>query len=206
MSDNAELLRLLDAYDQAADDDRAGVEAEIKSRFAVDKAVLILDMSGFSLTTERHGIVFYLSLIRRMNRITHPIVEKHGGTVIKFEADNVFAVFDEAAQAVDAAVAINLAFDARDIFTEDERDIFVKIGIDYGEVLVIHAPDPMRSADLFGEAVNFACKLGEDLARRREILVSARAYDRLGPGRREDAEPVEYKISGVGLEARRLNH
>ena len=206
MSDNAELLRLLDAYDQAADDDRAGVEAEIKSRFAVDKAVLILDMSGFSLTTERHGIVFYLSLIRRMNRITHPIVEKHGGTVIKFEADNVFAVFDEAAQAVDAAVAINLAFDARDIFTEDERDIFVKIGIDYGEVLVIHAPDPMRSADLFGEAVNFVCELGEDLARRREILVSARAYDRLGPGRREDAEQVEYKISGVRLEARRLNH
>jgi adenylate cyclase len=206
MSDNVEILNLLDAYDRAGDDDRPRIETGIKSRFAVDRAVLILDMSGFSLATRRHGIVFYLSLIRRMNRVAHPIIEKHGGKVIKFEADNVFAIFEDAGPAVEAAVAINSALDMLNIFTEDKRDIFVKIGIDFGEVLVLEAPDPMRSPDLFGEAVNFACKLGEDLAQRGEILVSARAHGRLDAGVHADAEPVEYKISGVKLQARRLRH
>ncbi len=175
MRDNAELLRLLDAYGAASDDARPAIEARIRDTYATDQAELTLDMSGFSVTIHRHGIVFYLSLIRQMNRITHLIVVAHGGTVVKFEADNVFAVFPGVAEAIEAAIEINDQVDERNVVTEDIRNIFLKIGIDYGEVLLIEAPGPMRSADLFGDAVNQACKLGEDMAARKEILVSERA-------------------------------
>ncbi len=73
-------------------------------------------------------------------------------------------------------------------------------------VHVAGAVEEAKSADLFGEAVNFACKLGEELAGRREILVSARAHGRLDAGVHEDAEAVEFTISGVKLQARRLSH
>ena len=53
-------------------------------------------MSGFSLLTRRYGIVHYLSMVRRMQEVTRPIVHDHSGSVVKFEADNGFAVFSRA--------------------------------------------------------------------------------------------------------------
>jgi len=43
-------------------------------------------------------------------------------------------------------------------YTDDPFDIRISIGIDFGDVLLIGGPD------YFGDSVNRACKLGEDVA------------------------------------------
>jgi len=194
---------LLDRYVRAegqADGaaERARVEAEMWDGYGVEQAVFVLDMAGFSRAVQRHGLVHYLSMVRRMRVNVRPIVERAGGTVVKFEADNCFARFVDTAPAIDAAIAINRALDDLNRTTRDELDIRVSIGIDYGPILLVETPD------YFGEAVNLASKLGEDLAQAGEILVSERAMQRLGGDRRQ-GEAVSFVASGVRLSAHRID-
>lgn len=84
-------------------------------------------------------------------------------------------MFDTVLPAVEAAIRLNTAFDAINRFTEDAFDIRIAIGIDYGGVLLTGGPD------YFGEVVNSACKLGEDVAEPGEILVTERAFRQIPP-------------------------
>ena len=60
-------LALVDRLNEARAEERARVEAEIWERFGVEQALLALDMSQFSLSVRRSGILPYLGLIRRMS-------------------------------------------------------------------------------------------------------------------------------------------
>jgi hypothetical protein len=57
--------------------------------------------------------------------------------------------------------------------------------------------------DFYGDCVNLAAKLGEDLGQQGEILVTADAYARLEPGA-APAEPVTFSVSGLRLPAWRI--
>ncbi|NOH03184.1 MAG: hypothetical protein HND47_15090 [Chloroflexi bacterium] len=70
---------------------RKQLEDMIWQAYGTENTVLVLDMFGFSLLTRKYGIVHYLSMIRRMQLSVEPIITGHGGTVIKFEADNCFS-------------------------------------------------------------------------------------------------------------------
>ena len=62
-----------------------------------------MDMSGFCRQTVRYGIHHFLAKIHRLHSIALPVVEQHGGEVIKVEADNIYSVFEDVPQAVAAA-------------------------------------------------------------------------------------------------------
>jgi len=58
---------LIDAYCLAdTDAAREGAGSALWSAYGVEATVLVLDMSGFSRLTLRHGILHYLALVRRM--------------------------------------------------------------------------------------------------------------------------------------------
>jgi class 3 adenylate cyclase len=162
-------LALVDRLNDAGPHERADVEAEIWQRFGVERALLALDMSHFSLSVRRSGILPYIALIRRMQALTRPIVERNAGVVIKYDADNMIAVFDSADAAAAAALAINRAI------AEGSERFAVAMGIDFGRFLLI------EGADCYGDPVNVACKLGEDVAESGEVLLTAAARTRLGP-------------------------
>jgi class 3 adenylate cyclase len=157
--------------------------------------VLIQDLSGFSLLTQKYGIVHYLSMVRRMQLTARPIIEEMGGAVVKFEADNCFAMFDQPLQAVKAAIAINRALDEINVYTEDRFDIRISSGIDYGDVLLIGGPD------YFGSTVNCASKIGEDLARPGQILITKTAFGKIPAQAGVMGEPLQLSISGIDLDA-----
>ena len=69
-------------------EERHKIESALWSEFGAEVAVFVLDMSGFSLLTRKYGIVHYLSMVRRMQLTTEPIVRSFGGSMIKYEADN----------------------------------------------------------------------------------------------------------------------
>jgi len=181
-------------------DKREEIEAALWQEFGHVKAVFVMDMAGFSLLSHRHGIVHYLSIVRRMQLATEPIVEKYRGQVVKFEADNCFAMFDDPLSAVRAAIALNTAFFAMNVLTEDEFDIRVSIGIDYGDVLLIGGPD------YFGNSVNCACKIGEDIGAPGEILVTAAAFKQIPETAGIQGRKLELAIAGVPVEVYSIEH
>lgn len=182
------------------EDEREKIEALLWQEFGKVKAVLVMDMSGFSLLAHRHGIVHYLSLVRRMQLTSKPIIEKYRGQVVKFEADNCFAMFDDPLSAVRAAIALNTAFLALNVLTDDEFDIRVSIGIDYGDVLLIGGPD------YFGNSVNYASKLGEDIGGPGEILVTAAAFKQIPETAGIQGHKLEIAIAGIPVEVYLIDH
>lgn len=190
---------LLLRYSQEADPRRRErIERQLWDDYGTTQAVLVADMSGFSKLTDRYGIVHYLSMVRRMQLTAEPIVRSFGGVLLKFEADNCFAMFEASHEAVRAAIALQLAFAAANRLTPDELDIRLGCGIDRGPILVI------EERDFFGDAVNRASKLGEDLAQPGEILVTRQALEE----QRIDPDwllaSVSFDISGLQIEAWRV--
>jgi class 3 adenylate cyclase len=195
-----ELARLLDARNEHPES-LAAIDAEIWSRFGQTRAALVLDMCGFSRLTMRYGITHFLAMIRRLGTIVRPLIAGAGGRVVKTEADNVFATFEDVPAALGAAQAIQANLDAANIFLPEDWDLHAGIGIGYGPLLLV------GDGDLFGSEMNVASKLGEDVAGRGEILLSAAAYERLGSG--SDAtgfDQIAIALSAVSLRAYKLRN
>jgi adenylate cyclase len=168
------MRRLLSERNQFPDR-AAEIDRQLRESFERKAAILVLDMVGFSRLTVEYGITHYLAMIHQMAEAARPAVTGNGGVVIKQEADNLFAIFDDPKRALDSALDIFRAFDAVNSVVPPERDIYGSIGIGYGETLVID------EEDIFGSEVNIACKLGEDLAGKSEILLTPAAHAALPP-------------------------
>lgn len=187
---------LLLNYSQETDDQkRRQMENAIWNEYGTENTVLVLDMFGFSLLTRKYGIVHYLSMIRRMQLTAEPIITGHGGRVVKFEADNCFAILPDPLAAARAAITIQHAFEASNLMTSDELDVHVSIGIDYGKILIIN------DEDIFGDAVNRACKMGEDIGTAGEILITKMAMDLIPKEAEIKGTPVELSIGGMNTQA-----
>jgi len=176
-------------------DERRTIEGKLWDEFGEEYAVFVLDMTGFSLLTRKYGIVHYLSMVQRMQLTTEPIVKSYGGFMIKYEADNCFAVFPDPLAAVNAAIAMQHAFAASNILTSEDLDIHISCGIDYGKILVI------GQEDCFGDPVNCASKMGEDLASAGEILVTREAMLMIPADAGIKAREMNVSISGISIPA-----
>lgn len=185
---DATLLRRLLSERNQFSGRASDIDRQIRDTFQRTVAILALDMVGFSRLTIEYGIIHYLAMIHQMLEAALPAVTGNGGTLIKQEADNLYAVFDSPAAALESALEIFRAFDAVNSVVPPARDIYGSIGIGYGDTLVID------ERDIFGSEVNIACKLGEDLAAKSEILLTRAAYDALPPGL-YICSPVTFEIS-----------
>ena len=175
----------------------AAIDATIAQAFVRDVAILVLDMCGFSRITQRHGIIHFLAMIDQMEQAACPAIEGNGGEVVKQEADNLFALFSTPAQALDAAIDTLRALDAMNAVLPAERALHVSAGIGFGPTLVI------AHEDLFGDEMNCACKLGEDVAGAGEILLTGSAFAAL-PADRYSCSPAPYRVSGLCLDSHRF--
>ena len=186
---------LLNYSQTEANDERHNIEATLWDDYGAEYAVFVLDMSGFSLLTRKYGVVHYLSMVRRMQLTTEPIVKSYGGIMIKYEADNCFAVFPDPLSAVNAAIAMQHAFTAENLLTSDDLDIHISCGIDYGKILII------GHEDCFGQPVNRASKIGEDLAAAGEIFITKEAMDMIPPEAGIKSREMNVSISGIVIPA-----
>jgi len=189
------LAQLLNFSQTESMEERQKIEAALWEEFGEEFAVFVLDMSGFSLLTRKYGIVHYLSMVRRMQLTTEPIVKSFGGSMIKYEADNCFAVFPDPLSAVNAAIAMQHAFVASNLLTPEDLDIHVACGIDFGKLLVI------GHEDCFGDPVNRASKMGEDLAVAGEILITSDAMQMIPASANIKGREINVSISGITIPA-----
>ena len=169
-------------------------EAEIHARYGRDVSVLVLDSVGFSRISEQHGIVHYLTRLMQMRDVVKPVLDYCGALSSTFEADNAFAVFVDAHQAVIAAHGIHRAIDeARLMLTESEA-FRCCIGIGSGRLLYSQTLE-----GYFGEEMNLASKLGEDIADGGETLITTATYERLDAELQTLYVSEQESISGIEL-------
>jgi len=154
---------------------RGEITAEIERDFTQRRAVLVLDMSGFSRTTQVHGVVAFLMMIHQMRLLAVPTIEACGGTLVKAEADNLYCLFPDVAQAVRAAREIMARLSTVNVLLPAGRRLYASIGIGYGDILAV------GGHDLFGDEVNLTSKLGEDVAQAGMVLLTEAARARLDP-------------------------
>ena len=196
LPNNTQFQELLLNYSQETNPaERKKLEDMIWKNYGTENTVLALDMFGFSLLTRKYGIIHYLSMIRRMQLTVEPIINGHGGRVIKFEADNCFALLPDPLSAARAAITIQHALAASNLLTSDELDIHVSIGIDYGKILIVN------NEDIFGDAVNRACKMGEDIGTAGEILITKEAMELIPDEGAIQGKPIEVSIGGLSIPA-----
>ncbi len=168
------------------------VDAKIKKQFERKAAIFVLDMSGFSRLVQRYGIIHYLAMIQRMRQVVGPVITKHKGVVIKFEADNCFAIFPNPDEAVKAALQINHDLQIANQATPDESDVYVCVGIGYGSALI-------ACDDMYGDEMNLASKLGEDVAEKSEVLLTSAA--KAGLKKKHAMTSFPLTVSGVTMKA-----
>jgi len=170
---------------------RQAIAEEIERDFTRRCAVMVLDMSGFSRTTQLHGIVEFLLMIHQMRLLAQPTIEACDGQLVKAEADNLYCLFDTVEAAVKAAREIINRLSTVNVLLPADRRLYASIGIGWGEILVL------EDEDLFGDEVNLASKLGEDVAQGGQILLTEAAREALNAGVETTAERVS--ISGLVL-------
>lgn len=180
------------------DGDITAMREHIWEQFGTEGAVFISDMASFSSTSRKIGVCHFLKMIHRARQIIAPLIASHNGLLLKCDADNCYAFFERTNDAIQASFDINAAlFDHNDEFGIAEQ-IYLSVGIDFGEVLLI------GDMEFFGDPVNTASKLGEDLAVKAETLVTQRAIENSTFVAPEMAEHMVARISDIEIRYVRL--
>ncbi len=168
--------------------ERAGIAAGLWRRFGRTATVVVVDMCGFSRRAREDGLIGTLAMIGLLRVTIAGVAARHGALALKFEADNALLAFGGSDAALTAAREALATLRA----TAD-TPIEISVGLDRGEVLLLDG------IDLYGDPVNTASKLGEDLARRGEILITpAVAADLTDAG---VLKPVSLSLGGEAFAA-----
>lgn len=146
--------------------DTAEIDRRITAYFEEEWCIVFTDMEGFSRHGAEQGIVPLLCLIHELKRTARPIIEQNGGFVIKTIADSFLILFRRAPDALQCLLQLNRALAAYNAGRDRERQIEIGAGIGFGRIL------KLGDEDVYGVEVNYAARLGEDLAKPGEILMT----------------------------------
>lgn len=170
------------------------LDAELDQRFGETRAVMVLDSTGFTRATKALGPGYFLSIILRMRRACRAEAKRFNAVGMRCHADNFYAEFKTVDDALAAAFAMHRHFEENPVPLLNKDDKFgVCVGIGYGRVL--------RSDHdgVYGNEMNYASKLGEDIAERGETLLTEAAFAKLSDQGSVQAEKGTFTASGVKL-------
>ncbi len=189
---------IVDFAKLSGDDEMEAARTHIWEKYGTEGAVFISDMASFSSTSRKIGVCHFLKMIYRARQIIAPLIVANNGLLLKCDADNCYAFFEQVDDAIQASFDVNAAlFEHNEDFGIAEQ-IYLSVGIDYGRVLLI------GDLEFFGDPVNTASKLGEDLAVKAETLVTKRAIDHSNFKIPETAERMVARISAIEIKYVRL--
>jgi len=190
--DNAELFETIRSS-LKGNGPRKATEKGLWKRFGTRCAALVLDSSGFTRATRGGGILHFLECLVRLRDIVEEAFDRHGALTFRPEADNIYAEFETVDQAFQASVEANRDLAAADIMLTDAEPFSICIGIGFGEFL------RSRSQGVFGDEMNLASKLGEDIAAGGEILLTESAYRAISAGHKKHFDMRSIFISNIPL-------
>ena len=118
-------------------------------------------------------------------------IKSHGGYVLKFVGDAVIGYFIHKSALMASDNAISCAQNMIKIIEEginpilnnyDYPDLYIKIGIDYGESMVMrYGKDKIRAhVDLLGPVMNIAAKV-QNKAKPQQIMIGEDIFNKIHP-------------------------
>jgi class 3 adenylate cyclase len=144
--------------------DKENIDKRIWDLFGEDWSIMFTDLAGFSREVEKFGIIHFLQIIYESKRLFLPIIDKHDGILVKMEGDSMLVIFRNPFKALSCAIEMqkeSFIYNQKKI---PEEKVLLCVGLGYGKILKI------GDTDVFGAEVNASSKLGEDIAKEREIL------------------------------------
>src|SRR3954467_4953725 len=133
-------------------------------------AIFAADIAGYSrLVAEDEEET--LRRLASSRQVTDDFIAKGGGRIFNTPGDAVLAEFPSAVEAVRCAIDIQESMRTRNLAYPDSRQMFYRIGIGFGDVVV-------RGGDLLGDGVNIAARL-EGLAEVGGICISRAVHEQV---------------------------
>jgi class 3 adenylate cyclase len=171
---------------------------------------LFCDLRGFTNIAEKLGPERVVSILNDHFNVLAGLVARHGGYVVDFLGDGLFAVFgaplvldDHVGRAVACAIEMQLAREAqnREFFTKGWPPLDMGIGINTGPAVVGNMGSNLRTKyGVVGHPVNLAARI-ESFTVGGQALVSDSTREALAE--RLDADgPLEAEAKGVGAPVR----
>ena len=151
--------------------DKDAVDRRIWDLFGERWAIMYTDLSGFSRRVAEFGIIHFLQTIHESFQLHAPVIDRHGGFLLKVEGDSLMVIFRNVNEALECAIEMQRVSHRHNLNREPEDKVLLCLGLGYGEMLRI------AEEDVFGAEVNAASKLGEDTAKAGEILVTGAVRD-----------------------------
>ena len=115
------------------------------------------------MAADEAGTLAELGAIRR--ELIDPKIAEHGGRTVKLMGDGALVEFASVVDALECAVAIQLAMGKRNAAKPEDRRIVFRIGINVGDIII-------EGDDIYGDGVNVAARL-ESLAEPGGICISS---------------------------------
>lgn len=184
------LMRLLDELGEHPERIEE-ITARIEDVFQQERTIMVLDMSGFTRATQQGNIISFLLSINQMQRLVVPVVQEQGGLLIRAEHDNLTCLFDEVEDAIRASSEITGRLESANVILPSDKELYCSVGIGYGPILNV------GNEAIYGNEVNLASKLGEDIGGLGDVLLTPDAYARAKDG---SWSFDERKVSISGLE------
>ena len=175
----------------AENKDFPAMRKELWQRFGGRCATLVLDCCKFTRVTQEEGIVHFLVCLLKLNDILKPIFEKYNCLSYRSEEDNIYAEFKTPDRALAASLEANQAVKSARLMLNDNEPFQICIGIGYGDVLCT------QNEGVFGDEMNLASKLGEDIAGGEEILLTEAAFAGIDHKYKNGFQRKSITISGV---------
>ncbi len=157
-------------------------------------AVLFVDVCGSTAFFDRYGEVAGHAMVERCFKLIVPEIEKLRGRIVKYMGDGFLAVFEGAAEAVEAAETMHTALEDDNTTRPDAARVRIHSGISAGPVVV------RDDGDVFGDAVNVAARV-QQVAGPDQIYTTKEVVDDLPPATQAKTRRVgRFPLRGKGDE------
>jgi class 3 adenylate cyclase len=152
-------------------EEREKMESLFAEKFTRQLTVVFTDLKGSTAIAESQGDLVSRTLIKHHNEIVFPAIKENNGVFIKSIGDGTLSYFENAQDAVRAAVRIQKGMDQLNMSGKFKTPVLMRVGMHTGRCVV-------EKNDIFGDVVNTASRF-ESAAHAGEIYLSEDTYNAL---------------------------
>ncbi len=148
------------------DANKIEIDQRIWDLFGEEWCVMMTDLAGFSRRVAEYGIIHFLQTIYESERLLLPVIEQHEGFLLKTDGDSFLVIFRKPQKALQCALVMQQTLIPYNEAKLEQERVHLCVGLGFGKILRV------GNTEVFGAEVNAACKLGEDVAKQGETLVT----------------------------------